>query len=126
MTSFIFLVYLADIVENVRGVGILVCVLTVICICACCFLILENDCIPDELTRVVSRINKYLIISFLCALSIVIFTPSKQGVYLMSGFKAGNELIQSETGQKALKVINMKLDEYLNDIQQHEQQKGAH
>lgn len=117
MTSFIFLVYLADIVDNIRMLGILSCIAFLIGVISC-GVVYADIYVSDDTRRLSWRLGKYSVISLLVSIFIVVFTPSKQGIYIMGGLKAGNEVIQSETGQKALKVINMKLDDYLNGEKQ--------
>lgn len=43
--------------------------------------------------------------------------PSQKTMYLMAGAWAGQAVVQSETADKVLKIVNGKLDEYLNDVE---------
>lgn len=52
----------------------------------------------------------------ICFMSIFLYVviPSQQTIYMISGVYVGNEVVQSETGKKVMKVIDLKLDEYIN------------
>lgn len=43
--------------------------------------------------------------------------PSQKTMYLMAGAWAGQAVVQSETADKVLKIVNGKLDEYLIDME---------
>ena len=49
-------------------------------------------------------------------LLIFTFLPSSKTAYLMLGAHIGKEVVQSETFDKVQKVIDHKLDEYLNEV----------
>lgn len=59
------------------------------------------------------KILKYSTILML----IFTFLPSSKTAYLMLGAHIGKEVVRSETFDKVQKVIDHKLDEYLNEVE---------
>ena len=43
--------------------------------------------------------------------------PSQKTMYLIAGAWAGQKVVQSETADKVLRIVNSKLDEYLVDVE---------
>lgn len=117
MNNIMYMIYLADIVDNLRGVFVItIFIFIIIGIFLGLDLLMDNYDEDDEKRFKLKCFKRSSIALGICFIIISIL-PSKQSVYIMTGLKAGNELVQSETGTKALKVLNLKLDEYLNDLQ---------
>ena len=60
--------------------------------------------------------NKYglrLLIATVVFSVLVAFTPDEKTAYLMVGAYVAQEVVQSETGDKVIKVINKELDKFL-------------
>ena len=56
---------------------------------------------------------KRLLVCFL----VLFLVPSQKTAYMMLGAHLGKEAIQSETAQKIQKIVSIKLDEYLKEIE---------
>lgn len=56
---------------------------------------------------------KRLIVCFL----VLLLVPSQKTAYMMLGAHLGKEAIQSETAQKIQKIVSIKLDEYLKELE---------
>lgn len=119
MNNIILMIYLADIVGSIQVVSTLGCIIIVLSLIIAITLYTDT-CLKDEYRSRVGKLIKYLSVGLIFSLLIAMFIPSKQGVYMMTGLKAGSEIVHSETGTKALKILNLKLDEYLNDLQKEE------
>jgi hypothetical protein len=48
---------------------------------------------------------------------VLILVPSPKTAYMMLGANLGKEAIQSETAQKIQKIVSIKLDEYLKELE---------
>lgn len=51
------------------------------------------------------------------ALLLAAAIPSERSIYMMAGAHMGKEVIQSETGKKVHKLLDKKLDEYLQTLE---------
>lgn len=59
--------------------------------------------------------GKIILIFVFVIIVIDIITPTQRTVYLIVGIKSTQQIMQTDTAQKALKVINKKLDKYLKE-----------
>ena len=61
---------------------------------------------------------KIWIVVLMCSSSLIaVFIPKQDTLYLMGAGYLGQRAVQSETADKVLKIVNGKLDEYLNDVE---------
>lgn len=102
-------VWLASIVGGVANLlGFMSIVLTGVIIMA-----LAHSFIEEKPFKLRSWVVPVLVV---CGL-ISVLLPSQKTMYLMAGVWAGQAVVQSETADKVLKIVNGKLDEYLNDVE---------
>lgn len=64
-----------------------------------------------------------LIIGVFCLGVVTAMIPSEKTMYLMLAGYTTQQVVQSETGDKVVKVINAKLDEYLEDMSKVQKEK---
>lgn len=120
MNDIMYIIYLADIVDNLRGVFVITIFIFIIIGIFLGLSLLMDNYDGEEDKRFKLKCFKRSSIALGICFIIISILPSKQSVYIMTGLKTGNEIIHSETGTKALKILNLKLDEYLNDLQKEE------
>lgn len=58
---------------------------------------------------------KHFVVLFSICAVVVVFTPSSKLLYSIAGLRAGEVALQTEEGQKAMKLLNKKLDEFLKE-----------
>lgn len=64
-----------------------------------------------------SKTGKWLIaICLMCSFTATLL-PRERTVYLMAGAYMGQTMLQSEAGQKIGKIVNKKLENYLEDLE---------
>ena len=121
--SIAFCLYLADLCNAIKVICLIyigaVAILLVICICVFVAAVTNDD--EETSTGIVKVVRtklKLILIPALISLIIFIITPSRNTIYLMIGATATQELSVSETGQKVLKAINVKLDEIISTSEQ--------
>lgn len=73
-----------------------------------------NKEVLQKIKNVFKSLKSVIIICFM-SIFLYIIIPSQKTIYLISGTYVGNEVVQSETGKKVIKVIDLKLDEYINN-----------
>ena len=64
--------------------------------------------------HVVSAMKLYITI-FTCSLLIFVFVPSSQTIYLIAASEVSEEVVQSERGEKVLKLLDQKLEEMIQE-----------
>lgn len=107
MGSVLFYVYLADISTRILAISsILLGIFTVITI------LYMINCYEEEESINFKKIFKYAL-PFSIPLFIVLSFPSETTLYTLAAIKTGKEIEVSETVQKAINLINLKLDEAL-------------
>ena len=66
-----------------------------------------------------SKIIKFSIIAWFCSALFLTFLPSEKTAYMMVGAYAAQKVVENdkvqETGGKVLKLINQKLDDYIDE-----------
>lgn len=77
----------------------------------------KNQTNENEKNRIKSivRLFKCASIICLCVSILLAVLPSKKTIYLTLGANVSGEIVNSETGRKALKVLNQKLDKLIED-----------
>ncbi|QCD44943.1 hypothetical protein [Campylobacter mucosalis] len=78
-------------------------------------LIMFSVILAENETERLFKVRKYSIVTFLISLAIFIITPSSKTIYIVAGANVTNELLQTETANKAIKLLNQKLDEALGE-----------
>jgi hypothetical protein len=63
-----------------------------------------------------TRIPKMLLLASAITLPLALCIPPKQTIYLMAGGYLGQQVIQSDTAEKVMKIINQHLDEQLQKM----------
>ena len=102
MTEIFYLMWLADLAGSVS----VVCLLSLLAAVGCFLFYVLSTCAGDRPPKSVTRWAIGLVLVGL----IGVFTPSKQTIQLLAVAKAGSVAIETETGAKALKAVNVILD----------------
>ena len=111
------IIYLADVIPNLRQASIIILVMSVI---ASGYLIFWGFIYYEETGEKLKYSYKpYLIIAIIAAI-FAILTPSKEAIYTMAGVSATKQITTTPEAQKALKVINLGLDKAINKLQEKE------
>jgi len=115
--------YLADLCNSIKIIGFICVAITGILVIIGFFMFaaaVDND--DEEFTTGLIKVArtklKLILISAIIETLILCVIPSGNTVYLMVGATATQELSVSETGQKVMKAINVKLDEIISKSEQ--------
>ena len=101
------LVYLAGVADDLKAFFVIFGAVTSIC-SFIYLIVLVDESKPWN--------KKYLLIPiFSFVISTII--PTERILYMMAGAYAGQQALESETASKIVKVINIKLDKYLVEIE---------
>ena len=118
-----FLIYLINVFESIQN---LACLFLIIGVCligvAFLFSVLSNS-LDDEIDKkVAKKVIKFSSIFFIVLSLIVVFVPKSETMYLMIGAYLGTQIVEkpevSEKLSKVYNIINLKLDEVLDDLNQ--------
>lgn len=109
-------VYLAGIVSGIKFILAMIFMLGIFAfIVFCIFIFNQTDYHKKEFSSFKAVVRNSLV-----ALLVTVFTaaliPSEKTMYLMLAGYGAQQSIQSETAAKVLKVIDKKLDEYLQEL----------
>jgi general stress protein CsbA len=119
MNLAIFL-YLVDILHNVGVICIILLIISSITL-----LLTTSYYITNAEQRYSTEVNNILLCKTIYKLIIpcwivvllgTVIIPKQKTMYLMAGAYAGEKMIQSETGNKVLTILNVKLDAYVDEI----------
>lgn len=102
-------VYLADIVDTLKITAIVLIVLSVIVLWLLVGLKSDNIDVPKWQIKTAGTV---LVLSII----INIFTPSKQTIYIMLGVKTTGVILDQPVTQKAIKLLEEKIDKELDEI----------
>lgn len=118
-----FLIYLINVFESMQK---LACIFLIIGVClfgvASLFGVF-GKCFDDEIDeKVAKKVAKFASIFFIVLSLIVVFVPRSETMYLMIGAYLGSKVVEdpevSEKLSKIYKIVNLKLDEVLDDLEQ--------
>ena len=109
MDSIFWGVYLADIVGTLKITAIVLIVLSVIVLWLLVGLKSDNIDVPKWQIKTAGTV---LVLSII----INIFTPSKQTIYIMLGVKTTGVILDQPVTQKAIKLLEEKIDKELDEI----------
>ncbi len=114
MNSLSWFLYIVDVAVGVGDtISIVFWVGLVLVACLGVSAVVFNECASSEKAEeCVTWIKKVLRV-LLVMLCIEVGIPSQKTMYLILGSETGEELVTSETAKRVHKVVNMKLDEYL-------------
>ena len=73
----------------------------------------QGELLTGDIARKLNVWCKRLVVCFL----VLFLVPSQKTAYMMLGAHLGKEAIQSETAQKIQKIVSIKLDEYLKELE---------
>lgn len=102
-------VYLADTVGTLKITAIVLIVLSVIVLWLLVGLKSDNIDVPKWQIKTAGTV---LVLSII----INIFTPSKQTIYIMLGVKTTGVILDQPVTQKAIKLLEEKIDKELDEI----------
>lgn len=108
-------IYLASIVGNLSALAFIGAIVAVIFIIADIIYRFSSD--DKNPGPWFARSNKINLAIAGALLSISLLIPSEKTMYMMAGGYLGQKAIQSETVVKVMKIIEIKLDEYINDLE---------
>lgn len=72
-----------------------------------------GEVLTEDSARKLNIWFKRLMVCFL----VLFLVPTQKTAYMMLGANLGKEAIQSETAQKIQKIVSIKLDEYLKELE---------
>lgn len=103
------LLYLAEVLGNINIIITVVFFVSLISIVMALFICAAESYNPfTEFKHIKKVIIGYSIFILLC-----VFVPNQKYVYLIIASRAGKEVVKSEVFEKAMKVLNKKLDQEL-------------
>jgi hypothetical protein len=77
---------------------------------------IDNDYNSEYIKNRVNIRNKLMIATFVLAV-VSALLPNERTMYMMAGAHIGKEAIESETASKIHKIIDKKLDEYMQQLE---------
>ena len=118
-----FLIYLINVFESMQK---LACIFLIIGVCLIgvgfLFSVISNSLDEEINEKVAKKVIKISSIFFIVLSLIVVFVPKSETMYLMIGAYLGTQIIEkpevSEKISKVYKIINLKLDEVLDNLEQ--------
>lgn len=122
MTLFLIL-WFADLCDNLsKAFGIAIGLAVVSGLLLYLILVDDVDCINDEVRLVLKKYVKLCTVFLFIFGFIVFLAPSSKTIYIATGFneisKATKTVADSDTAKKAITLLNIKLDEYINESQE--------
>lgn len=119
MNSISWFLYLAETIGTINVVSGIFLFLSISATCICGIIYANTyDCSRHEgLTRFAKSWGERFSYLSVGLLFLTILVPSQKTLYLILASEAGEEVVTSDTGQKALNVINQKLDEMLEETE---------
>ena len=122
MTLF-FILWLADFCANFQKLAVGLIILTIVLGIVAAFIIalcLDNGGDADGLKNAtVKKLIKIWGITLAIIISISILLPSSKTIYIATGINAiqdaTHSVAESDTAKKAIELLNIKLDEYINE-----------
>ena len=120
MTLFLIL-WLADICDSIGKAFLAIVLLGIISVMVTVMLAAEDVDEPIEETRRKVFVKYFKVYGLLLLIigTITFITPSSKTIYIATGINAVTEatktVAESETAKKAIELLNIKLDEYLQD-----------
>ena len=118
-----FLIYLINVFESIQTLAYILLIIGV-CLIGVAFLFsVASNSLDDEIDeKVAKKVIKFSSIFFIVLSLIVVFVPKSETMYLMIGAYLGTQIVEkpevSEKLSKVYNIINLKLDEVLDDLEQ--------
>lgn len=109
MDSIFWGVYLADIVSAIKTAAFVSICLTSLGLWI--LMGMKSDNIDVPRWQIVT-----LAVIFVVSVIVNVFTPSKQAIYVMLGVKTTGVILEQPVTQKAIKLLEEKIDKELGDI----------
>ena len=118
-----FLIYLINVFESMQK---LACIFLIIGVCLIgvgfLFSVISNSLDEEINEKVAKKVIKISSIFFIVLSLIVVFVPKSETMYLMIGAYLGTQIVEkpevSEKLSKVYNIINLKLDEVLDNLEQ--------
>ncbi len=131
MNNLFYWLWLADIFDAISGLSLLIVlgyfISFGVCFIAFCMSWSGSESLSEFTNSVSDRLSKYkrifkvLLLPLLISLILVIALPSKKTIYISLGASVTADLAENSTAQKALQLLNNKLDDLL--VQEEEEKK---
>jgi hypothetical protein len=103
--TFAFLIYLISVLSSLKFLLITSALILFVCLVIYFIVILVED-------KENAYGNKFIFTTVLLA-TLAAVTPSEKTAYMMIGGYVAQQMVQSETSEKVVKIINMKLDQFI-------------
>ncbi len=118
MNSLSWLIYLASVAGSIGGIAVFVMIAAILCFLASGFVYLNADDYDDDYRgrddakrrTWASRMMKQCVGAFVLASVIIIVVPGRDTVYAIAASEMGEELLNSDTGSKAVQALDLWLD----------------
>ncbi|OTQ80493.1 hypothetical protein B6D23_01610 [Gilliamella sp. N-W3] len=114
--SLITTIYLVSTLTTLRLLAISIFLIVIFILIVCCvFWITEDDGAKNKcLSKYFSdKRIKYYKATLALSLFLFVAIPPQSNMYAMLAIKAGENIYQSEIGQKGLELLSLKLDEFV-------------
>lgn len=116
MNSLSWFLYAVDVVGDLGSLLWLILVTSGLGLAFTCFVLFatRTDFSPrtDDWTLWNKVLKRFLVVLSITS-PLYVLTPSEKTMYLILGSELGEEVVNSEVGQKVYDTVNKKLDEYL-------------
>ena len=116
MNALSWLIYLASVVSSIGVLTFIVVILSVLVFLSGLVVILHNTDEWDKSERDTGMsLIKHSITAFVVGSLLLIVLPGRETVYAIAASEMGEELLNSETGSKAVKALDAWLDRQIAD-----------
>jgi hypothetical protein len=103
MTDVLLLVYLADVLHNIKGLVVVLAIVGVVCgFMFGMFCLIESETPPKWFIKSMIGLGIITVLSTLI--------PSRTILHIAAGLRAGSEIAQTEQGKRAMKLLDAALD----------------
>src|SRR5690606_29137638 len=115
LMNLLFLVYLSDIIPDIKDAMVFTSAISLLITTPVSISIYfeASDHVRERYMPLYRKWAPRLVVIFVLGLLL----PSKVFLYTATGFVAGNYVVSSDTGQKALELVNKKLEEALTQYE---------
>lgn len=123
MSNLFYWLWLADVFDAISGISLLIVIAygTVLILCVSIFCMSWPDGTPlsEHIDSVLNTLNKHKrvykisLLPLLLSIIFMVALPSKTTIYVSLGASVTADLTENPTTQKALKLLNTKLDDLL-------------
>jgi heme/copper-type cytochrome/quinol oxidase subunit 2 len=120
------IIYLADVASAVIDLAVHITIISAL-VLLCLLLIrfglwwrfffMQTEQQNQKLLTTTKKYLKFVMISLIVSIVILIFIPSKSTIYLMIGISKVEDIINTPEASKVLRIINLELDKQLKNLE---------